>query len=150
MNSPEELVDPTQPKDWTVLAYMEGRDRLSNSVDVALNGMEEIGSTDSVNLVAQATLVPELGDRRFQSMGEVNTRRYYLTRDDDNSKVTSPVVTQFEEQKKLNGENLEDFLSWGIKKFPAKHFAVVLKKHGLGFAGLVRDSLLSGRDTQVP
>ena len=146
VKSPGELANPDQPKDWTVLAYMEGRDRLSNSVDVALNGMEEIGSTDSVNLVAQATLVPEFGDRRFQSMGEVNTRRYYLTRDEDTSQVTSPVVTQFEEQKRLNGENLEDFLSWGIKEFPAKHFAVVLKKHGLGFAANGSSVPLSARE----
>ena len=144
--APESLVDASKPKDWTVLAYLEGRDRLSNSVDVALNGMEEIGSTDSVNLVAQATLVPELGDRRFQRMGEVNTRRYYLTQDSDLAQVQSPVVQQFEHQEKLNGRSLEDFLCWGIEKFPAKNFAVVIKKHGLGFAANGSSVPLSARE----
>lgn len=131
---PKDLVDPAQPKDWTVLAYMEGRDRLSNSVDVALNGMEEIGSTDSVNLVAQATLVPEMGDRRFQAMGEVNTRRYYVTRDGDARQVSSPVVEEFDEQKRLTAQTFEDYVCWGVENFPAKHYAVIIKKHGLGFA----------------
>lgn len=144
--APETLVDSSQAKDWTVLAYMEGRDRLSNSVDVALNAMEEIGSTDSVNLVAQATLVPEFGDRRFQRMGEVNTRRYYLTQDDDLGQVNSPVVQQFDRQQRLNGQSLEDFLCWGIEKFPAKNFAVIIKKHGLGFAANGSSVPLSARE----
>lgn len=147
--TPETLIDKNKPKDWTVLAYMEGRDRLSNSVDVALNGMEEIGSTDSVNLVAQATLVPELGDRRFQKMGEVDTRRYYLTQDDDLGKVNSAVVGQFSEKKQLNPENLEDFLCWGIEKFPARHFMVVIKKHGLGFAANGSSVPLSARELRA-
>ncbi len=143
---PHTLVSKEQPKDWTVLAYLKGRDRLSNSVDVALNGMEEIGSTDSVNIVAQATLVPEFGDRRFQSMGEVNTRRYYIQNDDDLEAVHSPVVHQYDEHKQLNPENLEDFLTWGIKQFPAKHFAVVVKKHGLGFAANGSSVPISARE----
>ncbi len=132
--APDRLVDPKEPKDWTVLAYMEGRDRLANSVAVALNGMEEIGSTDRVNLVAQATVVPEFGDRRFMTMGAVDTRRYYLTRDEDLAKVTSPVLEDMGEQKQLDGPALEEFLEWGVKHFPARHYAVVIKKHGLGFA----------------
>lgn len=144
--SPESLVDASQPKDWTVLAYMEGRDRLSNSVDVALNAMEEIGSNDSVNLVTQATLEPEIGDRRFQNMGEVNTRRYYITADSDLKQVHSPVVQEFDEKKVLNPNTLEDFLCWGIEKFPAKHFAVIIKKHGLGFATNGSSVPLSARE----
>lgn len=144
--SPDTLVKPGQPKEWTVLAYMEGRDRLSNSVDVGLNAMEEIGSTDSVNLVAQATLVPEPGDRRFQTMGEVNTRRYYLTQDADLDEVRSPVLREFPSQQQLRPESLEDFLCWGIEKFPAKHFMVVLKKHGLGFAANGSSVPLSARE----
>lgn len=131
---PATLVDPKEPKEWTVLTYMEGRDRLSHSVHVALNGQEQVGSTDSVNLVAQATMVPELGDRRFDGMGQVNTRRYYLTKDNDEDKVTSPVVEDLGEQKRLTPDSMEDFFAWGVKTFPAKHYMFVVKKHGLGFA----------------
>ncbi|MFN8609787.1 MAG: membrane protein insertion efficiency factor YidD [Vulcanimicrobiota bacterium] len=116
---------------------------------MALNAIEEIGSSEAVNLVAQATLVPELGDRRFQKMGQVNTRRYYLTQDGDLGQVNSPVVGQFQEQKRLTPENLEDFLCWGIEKFPAKHFMVVLKKHGLGFAANGSSVPLSAREVRA-
>ena len=96
--------------------------------------MEEIGSNDNVNLVAQATMVPELGDRKFEGMGEVNTRRYFLQKDDDDKKVTSPVLDDMGEQVKLDKAAMEDFFVWGMKKFPAKHYMYVVKKHGLGFA----------------
>jgi len=132
--APPSVATPQEPKDWTVLAYMEGRDRLANSVGVALNGMEEIGSTDRVNLVAQATIDPKLGDRRHMTTGEMDTRRYYLQRDQDLEQVTSPVLADLGERKQLDAPALEEFLEWGIRNFPARNYAVVLKKHGLGFA----------------
>lgn len=132
--APATVATPQEPKDWTVLAYMEGRDRLANSVGVALNGMEEIGSTDQVNLVAQATVDPELGDRRHITLGEMNTRRYYLQRDLDLDRVSSPVLADLGEKKRLDGPALEEFLEWGIRNFPARNYAFVIKKHGLGFA----------------
>jgi putative membrane protein insertion efficiency factor len=143
---PSALVDPNEKKDWTVLTYLEGRDRLSHSVHVALNGMEEIGSTDDVNIVSQATMVPEFGDRRYEGMGEVNTRRYYITKDNDEHKVTSPVLDDLGEQTELTPKTAEEFFSWGVKNFPAKHYVFVFKKHGAGFAKNGKTVPISARE----
>lgn len=140
------LADPNTPKEWTVLAYLEGRDRLSHSVFKALNGMEEIGSTDQVNVVAQATMVPEMGDRVYPGMGSVNTRRYYITQDQDLETVASPVVGEMDEKLELTQKSLEDYLVWGIEKFPAKKYMVMLKRHGLGFAKVGNSVPLSARE----
>lgn len=34
-------------------------------------------------------------------------------------------------------ENLSDFLKWGMKQYPSKHYAVVIGGHGAGFLGCV-------------
>lgn len=142
------LADPTQEKDWTVLVYMEGRDRLAHSTHLALNKMEQVGSSSSVNLVAQATVVPTFQERTFAEMGRVDTRRYYITQDSDMEHVASPVVDDLGEQVRLNQDSLADFLQWGMKNFPAKRYLVVVKKHGAGFAKIGEHVPLSARELQ--
>ena len=120
-------------KEWTVLIYGEGKNRLAYSTDAALNKMEKVGSNKDVNIVVQATVSPSWKERFSPEMGRVNTRRYYITKDNNEEKITSPIVEDLGEQVPLNADTLSDFLSWGMKEFPAKHYMVVIKKHGSGF-----------------
>lgn len=143
------LADPKVEKDWTVLVYMEGRDRLAHSTHLALNKMEQVGSSDKVNLVAQATIVPTLGERTFAEMGRTNTRRYYIQQDGDMERVASPVVQDLHEQTRLDQESLTDFLKWGMQNFPAKRYLVVVKKHGAGYAKIGDHVPLSARELQA-
>ncbi|MBI2264235.1 MAG: membrane protein insertion efficiency factor YidD [Armatimonadetes bacterium] len=139
--------DPSEgEKDWTVLIYADGRNRLAYSTNLAVNKMEHIGSDRNVNIVVQATVEPTLKERFAPGMERVNTRRYYVIRDRDPEKITSPVVGDLGERVPLNSQSLSDFLSWGMKVFPAKHYMVILKKHGLGFAKDDRLVPLSARE----
>lgn len=127
-------VPASDPKDWTVLVYMEGRHRLAHSTDLALNKLEKVGTTDKVNLVVQATQVPQGRELLLPNMQSLPTRRYVIAKDDDPGRVSSPVVQEFPEQVKLNEDTLTDFVKWGMEKFPARHTMLVIKKHGAGFA----------------
>jgi len=127
-------VPASEPKDWTVLVYMEGRHRLAHSTDLALNKLEKVGTTDKVNLVVQATQDPTWQELTLPNMQSLPTRRYVISKDDDAGKVTSPVVQEFPEQLKLTEETLADFVKWGMEKFPARHTMLVIKKQGAGFA----------------
>lgn len=127
-------VPASEPKDWTVLTYMEGRHRLAHSTDLALNKLEKVGTTDKVNLVVQATQVPTWQELTLPNMQSLPTRRYVVTKDDDTNQVSSPVVQEFPEQVRLNEDSLADFVKWGMEKFPARHTMLVIKKHGAGFA----------------
>ncbi|MEW6284124.1 MAG: clostripain-related cysteine peptidase, partial [Candidatus Eremiobacterota bacterium] len=146
--TPESVRGGSEEKDWTVLVYMEGRDRLAHSTLLALNKLEAVGSTDRVNLVAQATLRPTLRERVFPGMERVPTRRYFLTRDTDETALNSPVVGELPGDVRLNAESLGDFLAWGMEKFPARNYLVIVKKHGEGFARVGQRVPLSARELE--
>lgn len=146
-------VDAQQEKDWTVLVYMEGRHRLAHSSDVALNKLEQLGSTANVHVAVQATQVPEWQETILPNMQSLPTRRYYMQADDQPGKVTSPVLQEMPGQVALNKESLADFVSWGIEKFPSKQILLVIKKHGAGFASISHKgetfAPLSARETEA-
>jgi putative membrane protein insertion efficiency factor len=137
-------------KEWTVLVYMEGRERLAHSTELALNKLEQVGSTAKANVVVQATQVPEWMELGYSEMKQLPTRRYFVTQDQDPQKVTSPVLQEMGEQLPLNKDGLADFVSWGMKQFPAKHTAVIIKKHGAGFASIVHTNSDGSKDVKVP
>lgn len=135
-----------QEKDWTVLVYGDGRNKLALSNNMAINKLEKTGSDENVNIVFQSTLEPVLKERFAPDMERANTRRFYIRKDDDPKKITSPLVGDSGESVPLTPESLSDFLSWGIKNFPAKHYMVVIRKHGLGFAKSGDKAPLSARE----
>lgn len=139
-------------KDWTVLVYMEGRHRLAHSTDLGLNKLEQIGSTERVHVAVQATQVPAWQERILPNMRTLPTRRYHIQRDSDHTRVNSPVVAEMEGALPLTGENLADFVAWGVEKFPSRHLMVIVKKHGAGFARIQQDgetfAPLSARETE--
>ncbi len=145
--------DSSELKDWTVLVYMEGRHRLAHSTDAALNKLEQVGSTDRVHVAVQATLVPEWQEAILPNMQAVPTRRYYIQADQEESRISSPVLEEMPAAQQLDEHSLADFLSWGIEKFPGKHIAVIIKKHGAGFASIQNDgevfAPLSARATEA-
>jgi uncharacterized protein len=140
-------------KDWTVLVYMEGRHRLAHSTDVALNKLEQLGSTANVHVAVQATQVPEWQELILPNMQQLPTRRYYMQPDAEPAKVTSPVLEEMPAALPLNKDSLADFLTWGIEKFPGKQLMVVIKKHGAGFASIAHKgesfAPLSARETEA-
>ncbi len=140
---------PQEPeKDWTVLVYLEGRDRLAYSTVAALNKMEQVGTTEHVNVVAQATVVPTLTERTYPGLHPQNTRRYLIQKDADAGQVSSPILADLGAQQRLDQASLGDFLAWGMKQFPAKHYLVVVKKHGAGYARIGERVPLSARELQ--
>ncbi len=145
---PEDLLVKSgkNEKEWTVLVYAEGRNHLAYSTNVAINKMEKAGSDENVNVVVQSTIEPAWNERFAPDMEKTNTRRYYITQDSDENKISSPVAGDLGEKVPLNPDTLADFLSWGMEKFPAKHYMVVIKKHGLGFAKTDKMVPLSARD----
>ncbi|MCA9796211.1 MAG: membrane protein insertion efficiency factor YidD, partial [Candidatus Eremiobacteraeota bacterium] len=126
LTAPESLVGP-EPKDYTVLVYADGRDGLAPSTLRALNELEAVGSSERVNLVAQVTSQASLRDRHLAQLGAMPTRTYYLQHD-ESEHVTSPVV------REQSQASLEDFVRWGVEKFPAKHYVLIIKQHGMGFS----------------
>lgn len=106
---------------WTVLVYMAADNNLATEAPKDLNEMEQVGSTADLNIVVQYD-----GDQYGDS------RRYYVTRDSDNSVVSSPVVESLGEVDMSDPAVLRSFVEWGVTRFPSDHVMLVLWNHGAG------------------
>jgi len=143
-------------KKWTVLAYINGKDgslqRLAPSV---LRELEAAGSDDNLNIVAQLSRQKSIIDKFSKDWS--GTRRYEVKRNMDppplqeemmnwfippyTKNIISPVTEDLGDKVDMGDPaTLTDFLKWGIKKYPAEHYAVVIYGQGGGFAGSVADA----------
>jgi hypothetical protein len=118
---------------WTVMIYQDADDQiLEKDIFTDFNEAERVGSTDHVQIVAQLD--------RFKGAfrGDGNwsgARRYYVTKDDDLSKINSKVMEDLGEVNMSDPATLVDFATWAIKTFPADHYVLILSDHGMGWPG---------------
>lgn len=118
---------------WTVMLYMNADDKvLEQDIYVDLNEAELVGSSDRVNIVAQL-------DRfrgGFRGDGDwTEARRFYVTRDNDLSRVGSQVVQELGEVNSASPETLIDFATWAIANYPADKYVLIMSDHGMGWPG---------------
>ncbi|GEM_PF-935209 len=66
-------------------------------------------------------------------------RRYEVEHSDNPSKIKSKVLADLGQIDMSATKTLVDFLTWGMKKYPAKHYIVLLSDHGAGFMGAEED-----------
>ena len=117
--------------EWTILVYADADDDvLEQDIWFDVNEMELVGSTPQMNIVVQL----DRAEGSFDGDGNwTETRRLYVTNDSDLTTITSPIVENIGEVDMGNPQTLVDFLSWGIQKYPAKKYAVILSDHGAGW-----------------
>jgi len=68
----------------------------------------------------------------------------------DTKDVKSDVTEELDNVPMSNPESLREFLDWGIKNYPAKHYMVVVQGHGSGPGGILsdKDGLMSIPDLE--
>ncbi len=126
-------------KKWTILAYICADNDLEHFGLTDINEMEQVGSSDQVNIVAQIDRMRGGKGDTIADGNWVGTRRYYVTRDSDLSKVTSKMVMNLGELCMGSKATLADFLKWGVKTYPADNVAVIIWNHGAGWSGIAHD-----------
>ncbi|MCE1249021.1 MAG: clostripain-related cysteine peptidase [Firmicutes bacterium] len=127
-------VSAAEPAEWTLLIYMAADNDLETAAWQDLQKLETIGSNEKVNVVVQ-------WDNKGQ-YGNKGTKRYYI-RKNPNPKVgtvASPVEEDLGETDSSNPDELVNFLTWGMKKYPAKKYGVILWNHGSGWRSPSPDS----------
>ncbi|NDD30553.1 MAG: hypothetical protein EB084_20020 [Proteobacteria bacterium] len=130
MNVSTSPAQPTQAK-WTVLLYSAADNNLKSYMLDDVNEIEGVGSDSYTNLVAQV------------DTGKA-CNRYLLQKDGDRSKINSPVVESLGKANMSDPQTLADFISWGVKNYPAEHYMVVVSDHGNGWRGAVEDDSHGG------
>lgn len=134
---PQDLVALSKPeKEWTVLFYMDGKKDLDGVIRASLRSLKNTGSDENVNLLAEIDTKTE-GTQRGLISGEKS--REIMA---DIEKLGNPDMG--------DPSTLKEFIAWGMKKYPAKHYALVLWDQGAGFRGSIADdetkSLIDNRE----
>lgn len=126
--------------DWTVLVYLAGDNNLEADALRDLNEMEQVGSNQRVQVVVQFDRSGKAGEGLSWS----GTRRYLIERDGDQIAVGSPVLTDLGALNTGDPQVLSDFIVWGVRQYPARHYALVIWDHGSAWAGVAFDSGADG------
>ena len=109
-------------KEWTFLVFLNGHNDLDDFSDLNLNAMEQVGSSDQVNIVVQ-----------WASLRANTTKRLYVTKDTNPTRVTSPVVHNPGLVDMGKYQNLVEFVRWAKENYPAKHYFIDVWNHGTGW-----------------
>ncbi len=118
---------------WLVMLYQDADDKiLEKDIYVDLNEAERVGSSDQVRIVAQV-------DRYVGGYAEdgdwTDTKRFYVTQDNDLQRVGSDVVAELGEMNMADGNTLVDFVTWAMQTYPADRVALIMSDHGMGWPG---------------
>ena len=109
-------------KEWTFLVFINGHNNLSSFADMNIIDMEKVGSTKDLNVVVE-----------WGSESTTKTKRLYIQKSSNPKKVMSPSIMEMENHDMGNYKNLVDFVNWGVKNYPAKHYFVSVWNHGSGW-----------------
>lgn len=112
-------------KPWTVMVYIAADNDLAPYVDQNIMEMEQGGgSTDYTNIIV-------LADKP-----NVNTKRYYIVRSTDTSRVTSPYEDYGRNVNTGDANELKSFVETACHDYPAQNYMLILSGH----AGGIMDS----------
>jgi len=141
-------IDPLPESQWTLMVFMAGDSDTSQAAFRNINDMEEIGSTNDVQIVVQVEFSPE-----FSPSLPKNTLRGRIVNDTDNTQIKS-TLDDLGNLEMTDPETLTDFIEWATRQYPAKHYAVVLWSHGLGWKGtskgMITDVTSAGDNYLMP
>ncbi|MCU0485220.1 MAG: clostripain-related cysteine peptidase [Anaerolineales bacterium] len=118
---------------WLVMLYQDADDKiLEQDIYLDLNEAERVGSSENLHIVAQVDRFAS----GYQGDGNwTNTRRFYITQDNNLNKISSQVVEDLGEANMGDGNTLVDFVAWAVENYPATHYMLILSDHGMGWPG---------------
>lgn len=116
--------EPGAVKDWTIMFYLNGENNLGPQFAVAVDSMEQVGSTANMNVVVELGLQQQGAKRMFirKKTGAVSS---------------SVVVSSNPAADMGNYKDAIDFMKWAKSSYPAKHYMFVIGNHGGGWRDLV-------------
>jgi hypothetical protein len=125
-----EMDKASKLKEWTIMVFVNGKNNLEPYALYDMNEMEMIGSSDQVNVVAEVGRI----NGYSTSDGDWKTaRRYLVKKDNDKTKITSPIVQELGKVDMGDYKHLIDFATWAKTNYPAKKYMLIVWNHGAGW-----------------
>ncbi|MDT8286941.1 MAG: clostripain-related cysteine peptidase [Elusimicrobiales bacterium] len=122
--------DTKGAKEWTIMVFLNSKNNLERFGLKDLNEMEMVGSSDKVNVVVEMGRMSGFDSSDGDWKG---TRRYLVQKDDNTSKVTSPVIEDLGKTDMGDWKSLAAFGKWAKQKYPAKRYIMIVWNHGAGW-----------------
>lgn len=128
-------------KDWTILNYANGNNEYEPEMYKAMKDSENVEEDVRINIVMEIGRIEREVVRlirpfeRFEDTDEVWTgvRRYII------KLQKSELIEDLGSVNMADPKSLYNFITWGIKNYPAKHYALILGGHGAAFVGTLTD-----------
>lgn len=116
-------------KEWTFLVYIAADNNLEGEGVSDINEMEQVGSTDQVNIVVQY----DRNGNYYPNLDWIGCRRYYITRNNNPGQIGSELIEDLGIVDTGDPAALVDFATWGIQNYPAHRYALIIWDHGTGW-----------------
>ncbi|HOL62577.1 MAG TPA: clostripain-related cysteine peptidase [Elusimicrobiales bacterium] len=123
-------VNSKELKEWTIMVFVNAKNNLESYGLSDVNEMEMVGSTDKINIVAELGRISGYSNADGDWKG---CKRYYVTKDSDKTKITSPVLADNPKCDMGSWEYMVDFVNWAKANYPAKKYVLVVWNHGSGW-----------------
>ncbi|MCX5792196.1 MAG: clostripain-related cysteine peptidase [Elusimicrobia bacterium] len=130
---------PQPRKKYTIALFMNGKNNLGTFMARKLMELEEVGSDENINIVAEIGLVqpkPACSTCAVANMYGAaweGTRRFYVVRNPDpkHTKIASSLRLAAPDNLDMGDyKNLVSFVTWTKANFPAEKYIVVIGNHG--------------------
>ena len=123
-------------KEWSVFIFMNADNDLSQYSYLDLHEIESVGSTLDVDVIVELDTAQDTGSRRLHIAKDPKPYEKWSVKDVENfdeSRIFSPIVESLPEINSGSKKAFEDFLNFAFQKYPAKHYAVIIWSHGMGW-----------------
>ncbi|MEM2972044.1 MAG: clostripain-related cysteine peptidase [Candidatus Bathyarchaeia archaeon] len=110
-------------REWTFIVYLDADNDLESAGIKDLNEMETVGSSNSLAIIVQ---IDRIQGYDSSNGGWTETRRYYVTQDNDMENINSDLVGNMGELNMGDASTLSSFVIWAIQNYPAQHYALIL------------------------
>ncbi|HSW39287.1 MAG TPA: clostripain-related cysteine peptidase [Acidobacteriota bacterium] len=130
-----------EEREWLILMYVSGNnDRsLTGSVNELINSLEKVESSEKATVIVHYASLEKDNEGNLQFPREAKT--LLIRRDDDNLRITSPIIETSARIDMAGDQNLYLFARKNILKYPSKKVMLLLWGKGEGFKGLMHDDL---------
>lgn len=142
-------IQPAAKAKWTYLIYFAAGNDLGRFMFDNLNEVEETGSTSNVNFVCEAKLQKDNKTKRsylVDNQGQDVVVRWRLANDRNPQRLNFEQDPRhqklpYKSTNSASKEELERFIKWAVKTYPAERYGLVLNSHGIGWRGMMADDM---------
>ena len=122
--------------EWTILIFMNADNNLEYDAINNFKQAAKVGSTDLVNVVVQFDRSPKYA---VTDPDWTQTLRFRITKDME--PIPANAIEDLGEVNMGDPAVLSEFVRWGMQRYPAKRYMLVMWDHGQGWRVFLRNML---------